>query len=255
MIIGAILATWLAIVQEPYSARFGAILGNITGRNKRSLIASQLSSSALQEGKDETDVAVSQKAAYDPEIRLYFACIESALLPIGLFWLGWSQFSYVHWVVPCFGIGLATMGIYSVYLATFNYLADVYHRYASSALAAQSFCRNVVGAVFPLISSPLFNHLGFAQASSLLGGIVSCTSCPLSTSCATISIPCMLLTPTLGNRPNSCPLGPRRLRPINPATLEIRQRDHVISSERILPPQDTNISVQTKHSRNALRNT
>jgi len=65
------------------------------------------------------------------------------------------------------------MGIYSVYLATFNYLADVYHRYASSALAAQSCCRNVVGAVFPLISSPLFNNLGFAQASSLLGGIVS----------------------------------------------------------------------------------
>lgn len=63
------------------------------------------------------------------------------------------------------------MGIYSVYLATFNYLADVYHRYASSALAAQSFCRNVMGAVFPLISGPMFKRLGFAEAASVLGAI------------------------------------------------------------------------------------
>src|SRR3546814_7652455 len=41
------------------------------------------------------------------------------------------------------GLGFALWGIYSVYLATFNYLADTYHIYASSALAAQSFCRNV----------------------------------------------------------------------------------------------------------------
>ena len=33
------------------------------------------------------------------------------------------------------------MGIFSIYLAVFNYLADTYHRYASSALAAQSFCK------------------------------------------------------------------------------------------------------------------
>lgn len=32
------------------------------------------------------------------------------------------------------------MGIFSVYLAVFNYLADTYHRYASSAIAAQSCC-------------------------------------------------------------------------------------------------------------------
>lgn len=38
-------------------------------------------------------------------------------------------------------IGCATIGIFSVYLAVFSYLADTYHRYASSALAAQSFCK------------------------------------------------------------------------------------------------------------------
>jgi hypothetical protein len=39
-------------------------------------------------------------------------------------------------------VGCATMGIFSIYLATFNYLADTYHRYASSAIAAQSCCKS-----------------------------------------------------------------------------------------------------------------
>jgi multidrug resistance protein len=106
-----------------------------------------------------------------PEGRLYFACIESALLPIGLFWFGWTQFPSIPWIVPTFAVACATMGIYSIYLATFNYLADTYHRYASSALAAQSFCRNVLGGVFPLVTTALFDRLSFQGASSLLGGI------------------------------------------------------------------------------------
>jgi hypothetical protein len=63
------------------------------------------------------------------------------------------------------------MGIYSIYLATFNYLADAYHRYASSALAAQSFCRNMLGGIFPLVTVAMFNDLTFQGAASLLGGV------------------------------------------------------------------------------------
>lgn len=74
------------------------------------------------------------------EGRLYFVCVESVLLPIGLFWFGWTSFPSIPWIVPAMAVGCATMGIFSIYLATFNYLADTYHRYASSAIAAQSFC-------------------------------------------------------------------------------------------------------------------
>ena len=132
-----------------------------------------------------------------PEGRLYFACVESALLPLGLFMFGWTQFSNVPWIVPTLAIGLATMGIFSIYLAVFNYLADTYNRYASSALAAQSFCkylvlwvaqmmilsgltksanirggRNVIAGAFPLINSAMFNRMTFSGASSFLGGVV-----------------------------------------------------------------------------------
>lgn len=47
----------------------------------------------------------------------------------------------------------------------------MYHRYASSALAAQSFCRNMLGGVFPLITTQMYTSLSYGGASSLLGGI------------------------------------------------------------------------------------
>jgi multidrug resistance protein len=106
-----------------------------------------------------------------PEGRLYFACVESALLPLGLFWFGWTSFPSIPWIVPVLALGCAQVGIFSIYLAVFNYLADVYHRYASSALAAQSFCRNMLAAIFPLFTEAMFKRLGTPGASSLLGGV------------------------------------------------------------------------------------
>ncbi|GIK05312.1 hypothetical protein Aspvir_009418 [Aspergillus viridinutans] len=105
------------------------------------------------------------------ERRLYFVCIQSLLMPIGLFWFGWTSYPSIPWIVPTIAVGCATMGIFSVYLATFNYLADTYHRYASSAIAAQSCCRNLLGGVFPLVTNAMFTNLGYPGASSLLGGI------------------------------------------------------------------------------------
>ena len=87
-----------------------------------------------------------------PEGRLYFSCVQSAFLPIGLFWFAFTSYESDPWIVPALAIGCATMGIFSIYLAVFNYLADAYHRYASSALAAQSFCRNMLGGCFPLFT-------------------------------------------------------------------------------------------------------
>ena len=107
----------------------------------------------------------------EPEHRILFACFQSFLLPIGLFIFGWTARPHLSPALPAFGLALATMGIFSIYLATFNYLADVYGLYASSALAAQSFCRNVAGGVLPIVTGALYHHLGIGAASSLLAGI------------------------------------------------------------------------------------
>ncbi len=86
-----------------------------------------------------------------PEKRLYFACIECALFPIGLFWWAWTGKSDIHWIVPSCGVCCATIGIYTIFLAVNNYTADTYQRLASSALAAQSLSMPV----FLRLTSPI----------------------------------------------------------------------------------------------------
>ncbi|KAK6062915.1 major facilitator superfamily transporter [Seiridium cupressi] len=108
-----------------------------------------------------------------PESRLYFTCISSILLPLGLYMFGFLSKPSIHWIVPTIAIAFATMGIYSIYLATFNVLSDSYGQYTSSALAAQSFCRNMLGGAFPLVVGPLFTHLGEGRAGGLLGAIAT----------------------------------------------------------------------------------
>ncbi|KAK3385412.1 major facilitator superfamily domain-containing protein [Podospora didyma] len=108
-----------------------------------------------------------------PESRLYFTCLTSTLLPIGLFVFGFTARPEIPWIAPAIGIALATMGILSIYLAVFNYFADTYHKYASSALAAQSFCRNILGGVFPLVTAMMYDNLGEAKAGGLLGAIAT----------------------------------------------------------------------------------
>lgn len=108
-----------------------------------------------------------------PEARLYVTCITSVLLPGGLFMFCFAARPYIHWIVPAIAITFATMGIFTIYLATFNYLADSYHMYASSALAAQSFCRNMLGGAFPLVVTPLFTNLGEDGAGGILGGVAA----------------------------------------------------------------------------------
>ncbi|KAK0915359.1 hypothetical protein LTR91_007720 [Friedmanniomyces endolithicus] len=135
--IGAILSTIIAIYQEPLARRY---------------------------------IGDKRRASLDtPEGRLYFACVQSSLLPIGCFWFAWTSFPSNHWIVPALAVGCATMGIFSIYLAVFNYLADTYGKYASSALAAQSFCRNMFGGAFPLFTKQMFTKMTYQGAGSFLG--------------------------------------------------------------------------------------
>lgn len=76
---------------------------------------------------------------------------------------------WIHWIAPAIFITIANLGLCTcslldflpyptslpvpypdtIYLATYNYLGDVYDRYSSSAQAAQSLLRGVLGACFP----------------------------------------------------------------------------------------------------------
>ncbi|PWN98487.1 MFS general substrate transporter [Tilletiopsis washingtonensis] len=104
-----------------------------------------------------------------PEARLYSACAAAPLFPIGAFIYGWTAYSHVSIAGPVVGITLLMTSVYQVYLSCFLYLSDSYGPYASSALAAQSFARNLAGTAFPLFCEQMYHRLGYQWASTLAG--------------------------------------------------------------------------------------
>lgn len=108
--------------------------------------------------------------------RLPLACIGGPLFVIAIFWLGWTAREDVHWIVPAMSGVFTGVGFVLVYMALLNYLTDAYEIFAASAGAAASCCRSIAGTVLPLAAGPMYQRLGVAGASSLLGG-VSCVMC------------------------------------------------------------------------------
>lgn len=151
-----------------------AIIATVVGILQENLMKHPLWSGHVNEKEVSSFWRFTRKhfPADSPEARLYFSCLTALLLPAGLFVAFLSPISTSHYT-QAIGIGFANWGIYSVYLATFNYLADTYHMYASSALAAQSFCRNVLGGIFPVLTGIMFDNLGLRNAGCVLGGIAS----------------------------------------------------------------------------------
>lgn len=84
---------------------------------------------------------------------------------------GWTSSPSISWIFPVLEIGYATKDIFSIYLAVFNYLAEIYEEYASGALAAQGSCRNLLGGIFPLVIPAMFRNLTFHGVGSLLGSL------------------------------------------------------------------------------------
>ncbi|KIJ55485.1 hypothetical protein M422DRAFT_24059 [Sphaerobolus stellatus SS14] len=112
-----------------------------------------------------------------PEARLYSSLVAAVLYPVGCFIYAWTALpSISSWVGPMVGIFVFTTALFIIYLAVFSYLADSYSIYASSALAGQSLCRNMMGFIFPLFTTDMYNRLTFRWASTLFGCLAAVLS-------------------------------------------------------------------------------
>ncbi|PQE24511.1 mfs multidrug transporter protein [Rutstroemia sp. NJR-2017a WRK4] len=104
-----------------------------------------------------------------PEERLPPMILGSVILPIGLFWFAWTSDPNISWVPQVISGVFIGWGILMIFLQGLNYIIDVYMWHANSALAANTFLRSFAGAGFPLFAQYMYNGLGVAWATSLLG--------------------------------------------------------------------------------------
>ncbi|CAK5262918.1 unnamed protein product [Mycena citricolor] len=106
----------------------------------------------------------------EPEMRIPGLVFGSIVVPIGLFWYGWSAQAKIHWIMPIIGSGIFGFGMMSTYLPIQLYLVDTFS-YAASALSAASVFRSLFGFIFPLFGQQMYNALGQGGGNSLLAGL------------------------------------------------------------------------------------
>jgi hypothetical protein len=110
-----------------------------------------------------------QQGRVVPEERLPPMILGAVMLPIGLFWFAWTSSPHITWVPQVLaGIPIG-MGIFMIFMQGINYIIDCYLMNANSGIAGNTLVRSFAGAGFPLFAVQMYDKLGVAWATSLLG--------------------------------------------------------------------------------------
>lgn len=117
----------------------------------------------------------SAKGEMKPEYRLPPLIPGSFLIPIGLFWYGWSAHAAIHWIMPIIGTMWVGLGLLATFMPIQTYLVDAFVAHAASAVAACTVLRSLCGAFLPLAGPSMYEALGLGWGNSLLAFIaLSC---------------------------------------------------------------------------------
>jgi hypothetical protein len=106
-----------------------------------------------------------------PEYLLPTLIVGGVLMPVGLFWYGWSAEARTHWIVAIIGTAFLGCGVIITYMAGTLYLVDAYTVYAASVTASGTILRCLMATLLPLAGSAMYDRLGFGWGNSVLGFI------------------------------------------------------------------------------------
>jgi DHA1 family multidrug resistance protein-like MFS transporter len=90
---------------------------------------------------------------------------------IGLFIFAWTASPDIHWIVPTIGITIYGATVFVIMQCIFVYVPLSYPQYAASLFAGNDFFRSALAFASILFAKPLFQNLGVARGTSLLGGL------------------------------------------------------------------------------------
>jgi MFS family permease len=117
-----------------------------------------------------------RQAPIKPEYRLWPAIVTSPLLPISLFWLGWTNYATVSiWsgLAACFGFGVVATGLY---VSSYEYIVDSYTEHSAVALASITMARYLIAGTMVVAARPMYEGIGVHWTMTLLG----CLALPLA---------------------------------------------------------------------------
>ncbi|KAL2835483.1 major facilitator superfamily transporter [Aspergillus pseudoustus] len=107
------------------------------------------------------------------ELRLLFAFCGAPILPIGLFWMGWTAYPSISIWSPLAATILIGFGIISIFLSAYMYTIDSYGQYAASALTFIALVRYLAAGGMTVVGIPMYHNLGVHWTLTVLGVISS----------------------------------------------------------------------------------
>ncbi|KAI1659805.1 major facilitator superfamily domain-containing protein [Daldinia decipiens] len=92
-----------------------------------------------------------------PEFRVPYMIPGVLFIPVGLFWYGWTAECRISWVMVDIGAIIFTCGCSILAQALLAYTLDMFGELGASAHAATGFLSNILGFVFPIFASQLYD--------------------------------------------------------------------------------------------------
>ncbi|KAF2222313.1 putative caffeine resistance protein 5 [Elsinoe ampelina] len=106
------------------------------------------------------------------EHRLVPALFSVWLLPMSLFWFGWTVEEDTHWAVSIVGLVFFGFGAFVLFQCIFMYLPLTYPKYAASLFAMNDALRSAMASGSIIYAHPMYQNLGIGRGVSILGGLM-----------------------------------------------------------------------------------
>ncbi|KAL7940069.1 MFS general substrate transporter [Trichoderma barbatum] len=108
-------------------------------------------------------------ATVEPEFRLWPAIVTSPMLPICLFWLGWTNYPQISiWcgLTACFVFGVV---LTAFYVSSYEYIIDSYGDHSAIALASVTSVRYMAAGGMVMATRPIYTAIGVHWTMTILG--------------------------------------------------------------------------------------
>lgn len=145
---------------------FGVLLNTALTPFFRSNYLSHLAIAAREQDIDEHS---DEEPTLAPEIRLLPALICAPLLPISLFWLGWTNYRSISVASNIVAAGLFGFSLMGIFVSSYQYVIDSYETNSASALSSITFLRYFVAGGMVIASMPMYKGIGVHWTLTLMG--------------------------------------------------------------------------------------
>ncbi|KAL2853254.1 major facilitator superfamily domain-containing protein [Aspergillus pseudoustus] len=163
MYVGIALASFLVPIIYVWTKReFGAAASSLAPPSNE--IDQNEGSSSDDEGPKKTHPT-------RPENRLWFAMFGAPFIPIGLFWMGWTDYKSISIWSPIIASAVFGFGTITVFISSYMYVIDSYDAYAASALGFMTVSRYCAAGGMTVVGIPFYSNMGVHYTLTILACI------------------------------------------------------------------------------------